>query len=114
MDFMHKKTVKILKIGTPKIITVIGQLEQLDFFYSAVLCLKDAGRITEYILIRLFLEEQSDLGLHCSLRPICPNTLNYYSSSARYACKNTPKSTMLYGKPKAKPRNETQVKVEIT
>ena len=81
MDFMHKKTVKILKIGTPKIITItVLQLEQLDFFYSAVLRLKDAGRITEYILIRLILEEQSDLGLHCLLSPICPNTLNYYSS----------------------------------
>ena len=25
-------------------------------------------------------EEQSDLGLHCLLRPICPNTSNYYGS----------------------------------
>ena len=39
-------TVKILKIGTPEIITIIVlQLEQLDF-YSAVLCSKDADRIT--------------------------------------------------------------------
>ena len=26
----------------------------------------------------LLLEEQSDLGLHCLLRPICPNISNYY------------------------------------
>ena len=39
-------TVKILKIGTPEIITIIVlQLEQLDF-YSAVLCSKAADRIT--------------------------------------------------------------------
>ena len=30
-------------------------------------------------MIRLLLEEQSDPGLHCLLRPICPNTSNYYS-----------------------------------
>ena len=35
-------TVKILKIGTPEIITIIGTLG----FYSAVLCSKDADRIT--------------------------------------------------------------------
>ena len=28
-------------------------------------------------LIRLLLMEQSDLGLHCLLRPICPNTLEF-------------------------------------
>ena len=26
-------------------------------------------------------EEQSDLGLHCLLRPICPNISNYYGNS---------------------------------
>ena len=41
-----RDTVKILRIGTPEIITIIVlQLEQLDF-YSAVLCSKDADRIT--------------------------------------------------------------------
>ena len=38
-------TVKILKIGTPEIITIIVlQLEQLDF--TVQYCLKDADRIT--------------------------------------------------------------------
>ena len=26
------------------------------------------------------LEEPSDFGLHCLLRPICPNTLHYYGT----------------------------------
>ena len=29
--------------------------------------------------IRLLLEEQSDLGLHCLPRPICPKTKDHYS-----------------------------------
>ena len=29
---------------------------------------------TEQTLIRLLLQKQSDLGLHCLPRPICPNT----------------------------------------
>ena len=43
---MNKRyTVKILKIGTPEIITII--VLQLEVgFYSAVLCSKDAGSIT--------------------------------------------------------------------
>ena len=32
---------------------------------------------TVLTLIRLLLKEQSDLGLHCLLRPICPNILNF-------------------------------------
>ena len=35
---------------------------------------------TVYTLIRL-LKEQSDLGLHCLLTPICPNTYNFYGMS---------------------------------
>ena len=27
-------------------------------------------------------KKQSDLGLHCLLRPICPNTLNLYGISS--------------------------------
>ena len=38
-------TVKILKIGTPEIITIIVTIGTLGF-YSAVLCSKDADRIT--------------------------------------------------------------------
>ena len=48
-------------------------------FYSAILRSEDADRITEKTLIRL--EEQSDLGLHCLLRPICPNISNYYGTT---------------------------------
>ena len=63
-------TVKILKIGTPELISIIVlQLEQLDF--TVQYCVQKMQ--TEKTLIRLLLEEQSDQGLHCLLRPICPN-----------------------------------------
>ena len=39
-------TVKILKIGTPEIITIIGLTIGIVGFHSAVLCSKDANRIT--------------------------------------------------------------------
>ena len=39
-------TVKILKIGTPEIITIIGLTIGTVGFYSAVLCSEDANRIT--------------------------------------------------------------------
>ena len=42
----YKGTVKILKIGTPEIITIIVLLLEKVGFYSAVLCSKDADRIT--------------------------------------------------------------------
>ena len=42
-------------------------------FYSAILRSKDADRITNRVDT-----DQSDLGLHCLLRPICPNISNYY------------------------------------
>ena len=36
---------------------------------------KDAdGMANSVDPIRLLFQKQSDLGLHCSLRPICPNT----------------------------------------
>ena len=49
-------------------------------FYSAILRSKDSDRITNRVA-----EEQSDLGLHCLLRPICPNISSYYGS-----CPNLP------------------------
>ena len=67
-------TVKILKIGTPEIITIIVlQLEQLDFTVQYCVQKMQTELQTEKTLIRLLREEQSDLGLHCLLRPICPN-----------------------------------------
>ena len=67
-------TVKILKIGTPEIITIIVlQLEQLDFTVQYCVQKMQTEQQTEKTLIRLLHEEQSDLGLHCLLRPICPN-----------------------------------------
>ena len=30
------------------------------------------------------LQKQSDLGLHCLLRPICPNTQNLYGTSGQW------------------------------
>ena len=67
-------TVKILKIGTPEIITIIVlQLEQLDFTVQYCVQKMQTELQTEKTLIRLLHEEQSDLGLHCLLRPICPN-----------------------------------------
>ena len=69
-----RSTVKILKIGTPEIITVIVlQLEKLDFTVQYCVQKMQTEQQTEKTLIRLLLEEQSDLGLHCLLRPICPN-----------------------------------------
>ena len=41
---------------------------------------------TVQALIRLLLQEQSDLGLHCLLRPICPNILNFYSENINCLC----------------------------
>ena len=35
-------------------------------------------------LIRLLLEEQSDLGLHCLPRPICPKTWDHYGKTFYY------------------------------
>ena len=50
----------------PKISTI--------WFFSAVFSLEDEDNWqTVKTLIRLLHEEQSDLGLHCLLRPICPN-----------------------------------------
>ena len=67
-------TVKILKIGTPEIITIIVlQLEQLGFTVQYCVQKMQTEQQTEKTLIRLLHEEQSDLGLHCLLRPICPN-----------------------------------------
>ena len=67
-------TVKILKIGTPEIITIIVlQLEQLDFTVQYCVQKMQTEQQTEKTLIRLLHEEHSDLGLHCLLRPICPN-----------------------------------------
>ena len=47
-------------------------------FYSAILRSKDSDRITNRVDTDQTAEEQSDLGLHCLLRPICPNISNYY------------------------------------
>ena len=48
-------------------------------FYSAILRSKDADRITNRVdTDQTAPEEQSDLGLQCLLRPICPNISNYY------------------------------------
>ena len=33
---------------------------------------------TVLTLIRLLLEEQFDLGLHCLLRPLCPNSWKFH------------------------------------
>ena len=67
-------TVKILKIGTPEIINIIVlQLEQLHFTVQYCVQKMQTEQQTEKTLIRLLHEEQSDLGLHCLLRPICPN-----------------------------------------
>ena len=62
---------KILKIGTPEFITVIVQKQKSARVHS-----KDAGRSVNgnmVGLIRLLLQEQSDLGLHYLLRPTCPS-----------------------------------------
>ena len=50
-------------------------------FCSAVLWSKDEDRISNRVdPDQTAPEEQSDLGLHCLLRPICPNVLNCYGT----------------------------------
>ena len=39
-------------------------------------------------LIRLLLEEQSDLGLHCLHRPICPKSLDRYGNAHKQCRRN--------------------------
>ena len=48
-------------------------MEQLDFTVQYCVQKMQTEQQTEKTLIRLLHEEQSDLGLHCLLRPICPN-----------------------------------------
>ena len=68
-----RNTVKILKIGTPEIITIIVlQLEQLDCTVQYCVQKMQTEHQTEKTLIRLLHEEQSDLGLHCLLRLTVP------------------------------------------
>ena len=59
-------------------------------FYSAILCSKDADTITN----RVDTEEQSDLGLHCLLRPICPNISNYYGTTLCISKSKEPSETL--------------------
>ena len=50
-------------------------------FYSAILHSKDSDRITNRVdTDQTAPKEQSDLGLHCLLRPICPNISNFYGN----------------------------------
>ena len=52
------------------------------WFYNAVKHLKDADCIANSVdpTQTAPFKEQSDLGLHCLLRPICPNTKEFYGT----------------------------------
>ena len=63
---------KILKIGTYYTISIIV-LKWNKLVYNAVVYQKDADRMTHSVNPDQTAPEQSDLGLHCLLRPICPN-----------------------------------------
>ena len=48
-------------------------------FYNAIMCQKDAdGMANSVVPDQTAPQEQSDLGLHCLPRPICPNIQNFY------------------------------------
>ena len=64
-------TVKILKFPTPKKFAVITLKVEQDGFFLRVMHLKDAEGIANSVDPD---QEQSDLGLHCLLRPVCPKT----------------------------------------
>ena len=72
---LEETTVKILKFGTPQTIAVIV-LKTEKFGVTLHYCIQKMLMEwqTAKTLIRLLLQKQSDLGLHCLLRPICPNT----------------------------------------
>ena len=70
-----RNTVKILKFGTPQTIAIIVlKIEKFDVTLHECIQKMQMERQTAKTLIRLLLQKQSDLGLHCLLRPICPNT----------------------------------------
>ena len=68
-------TVKILKHSDiRKFAVIILKVEQGGFFLR-VMCPKDAEGIANSVdSDKTDPQEQSDLGMHCLLRPICPKT----------------------------------------
>ena len=92
----HTVLFRLLKLHETKIENVQKYRKVLKFSDAKKLCCnqpeiqtkrpnlrvfhqKDAnGKQTVKTLIRLLLKEQSDLGLHCLPRPVCPKTLNHY------------------------------------
>ena len=68
-------TVKILKFGTPQTIAIIVlKIEKFDVTLHWCIQKMLMEWQTAYTLIRLLVQKQSDLGLHCLLRHIRPNT----------------------------------------
>ena len=80
-NFKGLATVKFLNFWTPENFAVI----YLNFKRKGQTCgyfIKKMQMEWQLMktLIRLLLEEQSDLGLHCLPRSICPKTLDHYGS----------------------------------
>ena len=68
IKFLNFRTLEIFAV--PKI--------QTKRPYLKIFLQKDANGIAVKTLIRLLLYEQSDLGLHCLPRPICPKASDHY------------------------------------
>ena len=68
---------KILRLWLPKIVPVIV-LKMKEFGFREQKCIQKfmCNDQTVQTQMRLLIYEQSHLGLHCLIRPTCPNTLN--------------------------------------
>ena len=74
-------TIKILKFWTPDIIVhiIVQKMMQSRFIGQYCFLWMFMKWQTAQTLIRLLQMEQSDQGLHCLLRHICPNIYIFYS-----------------------------------
>ena len=73
---MQPCNIKVLKIWTPRIVTVTDLKIEQFWVFSGVKHLKDADGMANSVDTSQTCSwrSMSGLGLHCLLRPICPNT----------------------------------------
>ena len=77
-------TVKFLNFGTPEIFAVIYlNFKQRGQTYKRVFCQKDANVIANSDDPDETAPKQSDLGLHCLPRHICPKTYGHYGCGCK-------------------------------
>ena len=59
--------------------------------YCLMMCIKIAGCVIDNVdLDQMQHSAASDLGLHCLLRPVCPNTKCYYGTCDSFANCSSP------------------------